>query len=143
MNTFVLIFRQGPRPLMGADKRCSVEETAAWARAQDDAGHKLDSRTLTPEGAHRGPDGDELGNRWPITALLFFEAIDLCEAVKIAEAHPALRYGASAEVRHWTPQVGVPTSTGHAAAPAADSGNASRGVVRVPWETVPWVRLGA
>jgi hypothetical protein len=126
MDTFVMIFRQGPRTLVDAVERCSVEETAVWARALNEAGHKLDPRTLTPGGAHRGPDGDVLGNGWAITALLFLEATDLGEAVKIAEVHPALRYGASIEVRH---------------CPRPD--HAPRGVVRVTWETVPWVRLGA
>jgi hypothetical protein len=127
---------------MDADKQCRVEETAAWAQAQNEAGHKLDPRILTLESAHRGPKGDVPGDGWPITALLFFEATDLGEAAKIAEAHPALRDGASIEVRYWAPPVEVP-NTGRASALTANSDNAAGGVVRVPWDTVPWVRLGA
>jgi hypothetical protein len=109
MNTFVIIFRQGPRLLTDADKQRRAEETAVWARGQNEAGHKLDPRILTSENARRGPAHD-VPDGWPITALLFLQATDLGEAATIAEAHPALRYGASVEVRQWTPPVAAPTS---------------------------------
>jgi hypothetical protein len=80
-----------------------------WARSQNEAGRKLDPRILASESAHRGPERDRPGDGWPITALLFLEATDLGEAAKIAETHPALRYGASVEVRHWAPPVAAPT----------------------------------
>ena len=56
-------------------------------------------------------DVSERGDARPITALLFLEAADLGEAVQIAEAHPALRYGANVEVRQWAPPAAVPAST--------------------------------
>jgi hypothetical protein len=115
MNTFVIIFRQGPRTLTDADKQRRAEETTVWARVQNEAGHKLDPRILTPEHAHRGPERDRPGDDWAITALLFLEATDLNEAARIAEAHPALRYGASVEVRPWAPPVAA--ATGAPAAP--------------------------
>jgi hypothetical protein len=128
---------------MDADARCRAVKIAVWARAQNEAGHKLDPRMLAPDGVHRGPESDVHGNGWPITALFFLEGTDLGEATKIAEGHPALRDGASVEVRHWVPPVEVPTSTGCMSAPPANADTAARGIVRVPWQTVPWVRLGA
>jgi hypothetical protein len=108
MKTFVIIFRQGPRKLSTADLERRGEETTAWARRQNDAGHKLDPRILAPESEHRRPDSAAApDDAAPITALLFLEARDLREAAQIAEAHPALRYGAHVEVRPWAPPVPV------------------------------------
>jgi hypothetical protein len=110
VNTFVIIFRQGPRTLTDADTQRRAEETSVWARGQNRAGHKLDPRILTPEAAYLGPERNGSGDDWPVSALLFLEAADLGEAAKIAEAHPALRYGATVEVRHWAPPVAAPTN---------------------------------
>jgi len=106
MKTFVIIFRQGPRQLTDSDKQRRGEETIAWARAQNVAGHKLDPRILAPESEHRG-SSDSGNEGWPITALLFLEARDLSEATQVAEAHPAIRYGSEVEVRPWAPPVPV------------------------------------
>jgi hypothetical protein len=110
MNTFVIIFRQGPQTITDADRQRRAADTVLWARAQNEAGHKLDPRILTPDSAYRGPALDVPAAGWPVTALLFLEATDLGEASKVAEAHPALRYGASVEVRPWAPPIAVPTS---------------------------------
>ena len=101
MNTFVIIFRQGARTLTDTEKQRRAEETTVWARRQNESGHKLDPRILAPESAHRGQERDvaAAGDTWPITALLFLEANDLGEAAQIAEAHPALGYGAIVDVR--------------------------------------------
>jgi hypothetical protein len=109
MQTFVIIFRQGPRMLSSADLERRGEETTEWARHQNGAGHKLDPRILAPANEHCRSDSalatpDDAA---PITALLFLEAHDLREAAQIAEAHPALRYGADVEVRPWAPPVPV------------------------------------
>jgi hypothetical protein len=107
MNTFVIIFRQGPRTLTDSDKQRRAEETTVWARRHNEAGHKLDPRILVPDSAHRGHrTAVAADDAWPVTALLFLEANDLSEATEIAEAHPALGYGASVEVRPWAPPVG-------------------------------------
>jgi hypothetical protein len=107
MKTFVILFRQGSRILTDADLKNRTEETRAWARVQNAAGHKLDPRILAPEGQWIGPDGGsgpvpatETGQ---VTAILFLEAGDLGSAVDIARAHPATRYGSSVEVRTWAP----------------------------------------
>lgn len=110
MKTFVIIFRQGPRQLTDLDKQHRAEETVAWARAQNAAGHKLDPRVLAPEGEHRG-SGNSNNDGWPVTALLFLEAQDLSEATQVAEAHPALGYGSEVEVRPWAPPVPAGTAT--------------------------------
>lgn len=109
MKSFVIIFRQDPYPLTDADKQRRAEETVAWARRQNDAGHKLDPHILTPESARRGSESSAStpADAWSITALLFLEAHDLSEAVQVAESHPALRYGANVEVRPWAPPVPV------------------------------------
>jgi hypothetical protein len=110
MKTFVIIFRQGPRQLTESDKQRRAEETVAWARAQNVAGHKLDPRILAPESEHRG-SSDAGNDGWPVTALLFFEARDLNEATRVAEAHPAIRYGSEVEVRPWAPPVPVASAS--------------------------------
>ncbi len=103
MNSFVIIFRQGPRTLSEAELKQRSEETSAWARQHNAAGHQLDPHILTPERAQRGPQDPAAAQAWPVTALLFLEARDLDEAARVAEAHPALRYGANVEVRPWAP----------------------------------------
>lgn len=105
MKTFVIIFRQGPYTFTDADLAQRQKDVSAWARTQNAAGHKLDPRILTPEVVRFGatlPDGAHTG-AWPITAILFLEASDLAAAGRIAEAHPANRYGTSVEVRLWAP----------------------------------------
>jgi hypothetical protein len=110
MKTFVIIFRQGPQQLTEADKQRRAEETVAWARAQNDAGHKLDPRILAPESERRG-SGNSASDGQPVTALLFLEARDLTEATQVAEAHPALHYGSEVEIRPWAPPVPVGAAT--------------------------------
>jgi len=106
MKTFVIIFRQGPQQLTESDKQRRAEETVAWARAQNAAGHKLDPRILAPESERRG-SVNSASDGQPVTALLFLEARDLTEATQVAEAHPALHYGSEVEVRPWVPPVPV------------------------------------
>lgn len=106
MKTFVIIFRQGAQQLTESDKQRRAEETVAWARAQNAAGHKLDPRILAPESERRG-SGDSASDGPPVTALLFLEARDLTEATQVAEAHPALHYGSVVEVRPWAAPVPV------------------------------------
>jgi hypothetical protein len=105
MKQFVIIFRQGPKPLSDVDLKNRAEETRAWAREQNAAGHKLVPHILAPEGQRIGSDGESgpvpADTAGSITALLFLEARDLAEAADIARAHPALRYGSSVEVRPW------------------------------------------
>jgi hypothetical protein len=110
MKTFVIIFRQSPQELSESDKQRRAEETVAWARAQNAAGHKLDPRILAPQSEYRG-SGNSANEGGQVTALLFLEARNLSEAAKVAEAHPAIRYGSEVEVRPWAPPVPVRTAT--------------------------------
>ena len=108
MKHFVIIFRQGSKQLTEAELKNRDVETRAWAQQQNTAGHKLDPHILEPEGLWIGPDGASgpvpASGAGTITALLFLEARDFDQAVDIARAHPALRYGAtSVEVRPWAP----------------------------------------
>jgi hypothetical protein len=109
MDTFVIIFRQGPRTLTPADIQQRTQETSVWARRQNDAGHKLKPHILTPARERRGAEiGDVAGiDAWPVTALLLLEARDLAEAARIAGEHPAIAYGANVEVRTWMPPAPV------------------------------------
>ena len=101
---YVMIFRQ-PQPLTEAVRQRVTEETRAWAKQQNDKGHKLDPHILDPENHWIGPDG--VGGSAPVTALLFFEARDFDQAVDVARTHPAVRYGVSVEVRPWAPPPAV------------------------------------
>ena len=105
MKQFVIIFRQGPKQLTEVDLKNRSLETRAWAQRQNAAGHKLDPHILAPESHWIGPDGGSgpapASTAGPITALLFLEARDLAQAVDVARAHPAVRYGVSVEVRPW------------------------------------------
>ena len=100
MKPFVILFRQGPRQL-GADALARrQQEIVAWARIQNDAGHKLEPRALSPEAVH--PGIEKVTDAWPVTALLFLDARDLEQAADIARSHPANHYGVSVEVRPWS-----------------------------------------
>lgn len=107
MKTYVLIFRQAPRTLTAADLQQRAADTRAWAQQLLATGHKLDPRILTPEAVRvtagqprvTGPASAD----HPVTALLFIEARDFNDATAVAEAHPALHYGSTVEVREWAP----------------------------------------
>jgi hypothetical protein len=117
MNTFVIIFRQGPRTLTPADIQRRAQEVTAWARRQNDAGHKLNPHILAPARERRGADmGDAAGiDTWPVTALLLLEARDLAEAARVAGEHPAVGYGANVEIRPWDrPTPAAPATDGPA-----------------------------
>jgi hypothetical protein len=104
-DTFVIIFRQGPRTLTPDDLQRRTQETSVWARRQNDAGHNLKPHILTPARERRGAgNGEAAGiDAWPVTALLFLEARDLAEAARVAGEHPAINYGANVEIRAWAP----------------------------------------
>src|SRR5262245_13856002 len=106
MKSFVLLFRQSA-PLSEADQKRRAEEVRAWALRLNGEGHKLDPRMLGEEKHRIGPNGksdpSSEPQEAPLTAVLFVEALDFAEAVKIAQSHPALHYGViSVEVRPWT-----------------------------------------
>lgn len=100
---FVILFRQGQRSLSEAELNARAAETRVWARHQNAAGHELVPHILGQEREHLGPEDEAAGEGAPITAILLLQARDLRDAVDIARAHPALRYGARIEVRPWAP----------------------------------------
>jgi hypothetical protein len=115
MQTFVIIFRQGPRLLSDADKEQRAQAVGIWAREQNAKGHKLEPRILAPEllgpypnvttaAPAAAPEGGL------VTALLFLQAQGPAEAVKIAAGHPAIHYGATVEVRAWAPPAIAPAA---------------------------------
>ena len=100
MNTFVIIFRQGPHTFTEDELARRQREVSAWARKQNEAGYALEPRILASEsvtaGAHAPGD-------WPLTALLFLNARDIEDAKRVAESHPALQFNVAVEVRRWAP----------------------------------------
>ena len=112
MQTFGIIFHQGANQLSEAELKQRATETRSWAQSQNAAGHQLEPRILTPQRHSIYPDGrdstEAANEAGAITALLFLQAADLAQAVEVARAHPAVRYGSSIEVRAWAPPV-VPT----------------------------------
>jgi len=109
MKQFVIIFHQGANQLSEADKQRRTEETRAWAQLQNAAGHKLTPCILDPECHWSGANGESgpvpPSSGGSITALLFLEARDFAQAVEVATAHPAIRFGSSVEVRPWGPPI--------------------------------------
>ena len=109
MQPYVIIFYQGVQPLTEADLKDRAAATRVWAATQNTAGHNLEPRILGPERQWCQPDGSvgptPLAENSLATALLFLQANDITQAVAVARAHPALRYGASVEVRPWAPPV--------------------------------------
>ncbi len=102
MNTFVILFRQGPFNLTDDAKARRHAAISAWARNQNAAGHRLEPRSLAPSLTRPGiivPA--ETSGTWPVTALLFLEATDLADATNVAASHPAKDYNVAMEVRHW------------------------------------------
>ena len=104
MSTFVIIFRQ-VSPLTDADRQQRAAQTADWARRLQAQGHELVPHMLAPEGPQLGTPLPGLAAIPAVTALLFITAHDLEEAARIAQSHPALQYGAHAEVHAWTTPV--------------------------------------
>jgi len=103
MQTFVILFRQGPHPLTDADKAQRQTAISTWARAQNAAGHRLEPRSLAPAVTRPGITAlTETSGLWPVSALLFFTARDLEEATRVAASHPAKDYNVSMEVRPWS-----------------------------------------
>jgi hypothetical protein len=117
MKPFVFLFRQSS-PLSDADQKRRAEEVRNWALRQNAEGHKLDPRLLGGEKHLIGPSGKSglasQAAEGSLTAILFVEARDFAEAVKIAESHPALHYGViTVEVRPWTePSAAAPKQNG-------------------------------
>jgi hypothetical protein len=101
-ESFVLIFRQGRRPLMEEEQKRRTEEVRQWAIRHINDGHGLDPRVLDDESRRLGDEAppDAHGDRHVI-ALNFIDATDFDDAVRVANTHPGLRYGIGIEVRRW------------------------------------------
>lgn len=105
MKTFVLIFRQNPaRERTAAQNQQLAAEMPRWVQHLNSEGRKFDPRILAREIAHVGAEKDAgiPPGSWLLSALLFVEATDLADATRVAESHPALKFGVSVEVRAWT-----------------------------------------
>lgn len=104
MKPYVLIFRQGARPLNDEERKEISAQMPAWATKQSDAGRKFEPRILAPTPGEMVTHGTTTAPtvERPVTALLFIEAENLEDAVKTARTHPGLPYGVSIEVREWS-----------------------------------------
>ena len=114
-SQFVLLFRQGPPASSVAEQKRRADEVESWMQEQNAMGRHLDSRSLEDENRWIGPDIPGAPVRRPVVVaapddlgalsnILFLQARDFAEAVEIAKSHPCLRYGASVEVRAWSPR---------------------------------------
>ena len=111
MKSFVLIFRQGSKPLTDDDRKLIALNMPAWAAELRSSGHNLDPRILADSPSQtlhgHGTNASATAER-PVTALLFIEAEDFQDAVRIAKSHPGLGNDISVEVRAWAPPVPAP-----------------------------------
>jgi hypothetical protein len=102
MKQFVFIFRKGTKELSSEEVNRRDSEIKAWAGALNKEGHKLEPKALGPETYRIATEGENVANgERLVTNLLFLEASDFDEAVKIAKTHPGTRYGGNIEVRAW------------------------------------------
>ena len=111
MKPFVVLFRQGPFDLNPGQQKKRFEETRDWVRRYNAAGIQFEPRILGEPSRRAGPTqpgAPAADPAWPVTATLFVEAPDFEQAVRAAEDHPARRYGASVEVRPWSPPPSPP-----------------------------------
>jgi len=125
MKTFVLIFRQNPaRERTPAQNQQLAAEMPGWVQRVGGLERKFDPRILAKEETHVGAEKEAATppGAWPLSALLFVEARDLAEATRIAESHPALKFGTAVEVRAWTAPVPPSRAPVDATAPADVSG---------------------
>jgi hypothetical protein len=111
MNTFVILFRQGPFDLTDDAKARRQAAISLWAREQNAAGHRLEPRSLglslTRPGIAAPP---EAVGQWSVTALLFLEARDFAAATAVAATHPAKDYNVAMEVRPWSAPSPAPSA---------------------------------
>ena len=96
MKPFVFLFRQSS-PLSEADQKRRAEEVRNWALRQNAEGHKLDPRLLGGEKHLIGPNGKSgLASQaadGSLTAILFVEARDFAEALKVDSSTSRLEVG--------------------------------------------------
>jgi hypothetical protein len=113
MKSFVLIFRQGSKPLSDDDRKQINPKMPGWAKLQRESGRKLDPRILADSPSQtlqgRGNSAPATVER-PVTALLFIEAEDFQDAVRVAESHPGIGHDISIEVRAWAPPAPAPVA---------------------------------
>ena len=89
MNTYVILFRQGPRPLTDDEIQRRAQETSVWARSVTAAGHTLDPRILAAESRLCPPASETAAPATgpAVIALLFLELHAVDEATHVAETH--------------------------------------------------------
>ena len=107
MKHFIFLFRQSPTALSKADEQRRADEVFEWAQQQNSQGRRLDPRKLGKDIHRIFPSGLLHAtcecDVESLSAILFLEAHNFDEAVRIAESHPGLKYGASVEIREWAP----------------------------------------
>ena len=98
---FVLIFRQGKKPLSSEEQKARAAEVRDWAlqRLKDDP--NFEPRVLGDDSHYLGNGGPATVDNNPVIALNFLEANDIRKAIAIAQTHPGLNYGVTIEVRPW------------------------------------------
>ena len=114
MKHYALIFYPS-RTLTPEELTQRQVEILEWVKNVTSMGVDLDPRSFGSPLARLAPAGGEAasGNNATGTAfanIVFFDSASEEQAMHIAKTHPGLRYGATIEVREWTPpRPAVPT----------------------------------
>lgn len=106
MKHYVMIFR-ATRPLTPEEQKQRGVEIGIWVKQVTGMGITLDPRNLGEVVANLSTQGNEVVSRSEsndpaFVTMVFFDAADQEQAVKIARIHPGLHYGVTVELREWS-----------------------------------------
>ena len=108
MKHYALIFYPS-RTLTPEELTQRQVEILEWAKNVTSMGVDLDPRSFGSPLARLTASGND-GTGTSFANIVFFDSASEEQAMHVAKTHPGLRYGATMEVREWTPpQAAVPT----------------------------------
>jgi hypothetical protein len=107
MKHYALLFYPSHTLTPGELKQRQIE-ILQWAKDVTSMGINLDPRAFGSPLARLAPSGGEAGSGdegagSAFTNIVFFDSASEEQAMHVAKTHPGLRYGATVEVREWTP----------------------------------------
>ena len=108
MKHYALIFYPS-RTLTPEELTQRQVEILEWAKNVTSMGVDLDPRSFGSPLARLATSGNG-GTGTSFANIVFFDSASEEQAMHIAKTHPGLRYGATIELREWTPpRAAVPT----------------------------------
>jgi hypothetical protein len=112
MTRYAMIFYL-TRALTPEESQRRNVEIPVWAKQVREMGVTLDPRSFEKAifSSPSQEDGGASRNETDIRAfsnIVFLDSSSEEQAIQIAKIHPALRYGATVEVRSWTPPPATP-----------------------------------